>query len=152
MESDQFKIYVDRLRGEKSETISFNLDATFLDVTEKDLTFSKEISVEGETYIADEYLIIRFSALTVATLPCSICNEGVDFPIELKNFYHTEPLEEIKGAIFDFKDLLRDTILLQAPLFAECIGGCQERSKVNKYFKESPAPTTNKEYFPFESL
>lgn len=147
---DQLKIYIDRLRDEKCEQISLLLPSEFMEISDRELIFSSPIEIEGEAYTADDFLILRLKAKTTFSLPCSICNEMITLPLELNNFYHTESLETIKGALFDFGEILRDTLLLDIPAFAECQSECPERKSVNKFFKkEEPL---SQEHFPFESL
>jgi cytochrome oxidase Cu insertion factor (SCO1/SenC/PrrC family) len=78
----------------------------------------------------------------------------VPINIEIDNFYHSEPLSEIKGAIYNFKDLLRETILLEVPSFAECEGNCPRRQEVSKYLKEPSDDQQDSEdgYQPFADL
>ncbi len=145
-----FKIYADRLQGGQVEKINFQADSDFLDIKETDLTFPKPISIRGETYLADDHLVLHLKAETEVKVPCSICNEAFIIPISLHDFYHTVPLEELKSAIFDFRELLREDLLLQIPQFAECSGGkCPERSSLSKY---SAKKEKQDEQFPFSQL
>lgn len=144
-----FKIYADRLKGGQVEKISFTAPSDFLEIKESDLSFPHPIAIQGEAYIAEDHLIVHLQAHTQAKIPCSVCNEPFTFQIDVPDFYHTIPLEELKSAIFDFSLLLREDILLQIPHFAECSKGkCPERSSLSKYtIKEK-----HDEQFPFSSL
>ena len=55
---------------------------------------------------------------------------------------------------YNFKNLLRETILLEVPSFAECEGGsCPKRKEYNKYLKESSNEQSEDEgYQPFADL
>ena len=75
-------------------------------------------------------------------------------PICIQNFYYSEPLSSIKTGIYCFKDLLRETILLEVPAFAECSkGGCSKREEYHKYIKEfSDHSSAEEGYRPFADL
>jgi DUF177 domain-containing protein len=138
MDIEGFKIYVDRLNDGKVENIHETFDPAFLEQQKDDLLYSKDVEVEGETYIAENELLIHLDVHTEATVPCTVCNQPVDVPIDLKNMYLIESLENAKSGIFIFKDLLREAILLEAPAFAECSNGnCPEREKLSNYFADS---------------
>jgi uncharacterized metal-binding protein YceD (DUF177 family) len=150
-----FKIYVDQLRDGHEKKIKETLAPDFLDVQESDLEFKKTIELKGEAYTADQELILHWNILAEALLSCSICNGKVPVEIKIDDFYHSEPLEEIKGAIFNFKNLLRETILLEVPAFAECNqGDCPRRKEVSKYLKDPSQSQSDEEegYQPFADL
>lgn len=154
--NEAFKIYIDQLRDGHSEKISENLDPEFLGVREEDLNFVDPVDVEGEAYLADNDLVLHLDVHTLATIPCAICNEAVKVPIDLTNFYHTTPTVEIKSGIFNFRETLRENILLNTPLFAECNNGqCPEREELKKFFRENDSPNKDSEdegYHPFAHL
>jgi len=152
---DQFKIYVEQLREGQETEINEVLAPDFLEINEPDLAFDQPISLEGVAYIADKELILNWNIRTEALVPCTICNEPVSTEIVIHNFYHSEAMEEIKTGIFNFKSLLRETILLEVPPFAECNqGNCSARKEVAHYLKEpSEKETVDKEgYQPFADL
>jgi uncharacterized metal-binding protein YceD (DUF177 family) len=152
---DVFKIYIEQLHDGREEKIHEKLDPGFLKIDEPDLSFEKPIELDGVVYLAEQELIIHWNIKTEAIVPCSICNEGVQVPIRIENFYYSEPVAEIKSGIYNFKDLLRETILLEAPPFAECNGGhCPKRKEYRKYLKEpSNQPSDQEEgYHPFADL
>ncbi len=143
-----FKIYIDRLKGGCAEKIAEVVTSDFLDVKEKELTFPGPVSISGDAYLADGHLVIRLQATAEAWLPCSICNEPTKVPIEVKDFYHTEPLEDLRNPVYNYAEALRESILLAVPLFTECHqGNCPERENVSKYFKPP-----GKDIFPFANL
>ncbi|EFB42517.1 MULTISPECIES: YceD family protein [Parachlamydia] len=130
-----FKIYVDRLKtGDKVE-IHETVSPDFLDVHEDELSFKKPVVVDGEAYLAGDELILHLQAEAEAHIPCAICNEDVSVGVFLESFYHAEPLAKIKTGIFDYQELLRESILLETPEFVECEGNCPKREKFKKYLK-----------------
>lgn len=148
---DIFNIYIDRLYDGHTEELEEEVDPDFLEVKENDLSFSDPLFLKGEAYIADDELILHFSVTTYATLPCSICNELVKAAIQELDFYHAEPLNEIKTGVFNFKELLREVILLDAPAFAECNDGdCPRRKEIEKYLKVEGEG--DDQYRPFANL
>ncbi len=158
--SDIFTIYIDRLKSGHTTLIEETIPSDFLGVEEKDLQFTDPVKVKGETYLADDHLILHFKIETSATLPCSACNEKFKLPVIIDNFYHAEPIKELKTGVFDYKEALREAILLQVPPFAECHGGkCPERESIAKFLKpseetEGKKPEKEKPvvYFPFQDL
>lgn len=140
MHCDSFKIYVDRLNGGKVERIQERLPPDFLEQKSEELAYNKEVSVEGEAYIADGELIIHLNIETTVELPCKICNSRVELPVNLTGIYIVEPVQSIKSGIYSFKNRLREAILLEAPNYVECSNGrCPERSEQERYFAEGEA-------------
>lgn len=152
---DEFKIYVEQLREGRERKFHEILPPDFLEMQEPDLSFKKPVVLEGVAYLAENELIIHWDVKTEALIPCSICNEPVSVPIHVQNFYYSEPLADIKTGIYYFKDLLRETILLEVPPFTECQDGqCPKRQEYAKYLKESssPQPDQDEGYQPFADL
>jgi uncharacterized metal-binding protein YceD (DUF177 family) len=151
---DDFKIFVEQLRNGHERKIEEVLDPEFLDIHEKDLSFRKKVYLKGKAYLAEDELILHWDAQTEAEISCSICNEPVSIGIQIQDFYHAEPLSEIKTGIFNFKDLLRETILLEVPPFAECHQGkCPKRKEIKKYLKDPSKKGLDEErYHPFADL
>lgn len=152
---DEFKIFVEQLREGNEQTIQEKLTPDFLDIQDKELIFDKEVELTGKAYLAQDELILYWNIYTTAKIPCPICNEMVNFSVAIENFYASEPLDEIKTGIYNFKDLLRETILLEVPLFMECQGGkCPKRKELAKYLKQPTDQVTNQEegYQPFADL
>lgn len=149
--SDNFNIYVDRLYDGHTEVIDETVSPDFLDIHERDLAFNDPLLLKGEAYLAEDELILHLSITTYATIPCSICNEPVKVEIKEFNFYQAEPLKEIRAGVFNFKELLREVILLDVPAFAECDGGeCPRRKEIEKYLKVEGEG--DDEYRPFANL
>lgn len=142
---DFFKIFVEQLRDGHTESITESFDPAFMDVEERELSFQDKVDFKGSAYLADDTLVIKFDASTKATLLCAVCNQPVKVDITVNDFYSAIPLDEIKGAIYNFKDLLRETILLEIPTFAECEGNCPRRKEIAKYLKKPPATENSKD-------
>jgi uncharacterized metal-binding protein YceD (DUF177 family) len=134
---DTFKIYLHRLRDGHEERIEESLSPGFLDIHEADLAFKSPITLKGSVAVADETLVLTLAIETEAIMPCAICNRNVNVKILIPDFCHTENLADIKGGIFDYKEILREGILLELPYTAECNGGgCSERAALAKYFTQ----------------
>lgn len=152
---ESLKIYIDRLKDGQKQKIEETLPPDFLDVTEEELVFEDPVHVQAEAYLAEDHLVIHLNIETAACLPCCICNDTVRIPVIIKNIYLTEPLEEIKGAIYDCTNATRESILLQTPRFAECNSGkCPEREHVKKFINNNENSSSEKEitHFPFADL
>ena len=154
--NEAFKIYVDQLKDGHSEQISEELDPKFIEVKEEDLAFIDPVHVNGEAYLAEDELVLHLDVDTLATIPCAICNTLVKVPVELKNFYHTVEEAELKSGIYNFKEMLRENVLLSVPLFAECNEGkCPEREVLKKFFRDEDSPDSKSGddgYHPFAHL
>jgi uncharacterized metal-binding protein YceD (DUF177 family) len=147
---DNFKIYIDRLRAEE-EKIEEILSPFFMQIEESDLAFKEPIELKAKAYLTDDNLVFQFTCITTALMPCAICNEDVKIKIEVKENCQIEPLENIKGGIFDFKEIVREAILLELPLITECHeGNCPERANMAKYLSKNNNRET--EAHPFSDL
>lgn len=152
---ERFCIYVDQLHDGRETVINEVIEPTFLHISESDLIFKKNVSVQGKAYLASDDLVLHLDIKAEALIPCSICNELVPIDIDVENFYFTEPLSEIKSGIFSFEELLRETILIEVPLFAECNEGhCPQRNELAKFMKEPNGKGGRSEdtYQPFSDL
>lgn len=149
---DTFKIYIEQLRDGHIEKIEEIFQPDFLDIEEKELSFRDDVLLKGEAYLAEDMLVLNLHANTQAVLLCSICNAPVKVNVNVQGFYYAEPLAEIKGGVFNFKEILREAILLEIPQFVECEGKCPRRSEISQYLKE-PAEKAKQEedegYHPF---
>lgn len=147
MKNDLCEIFIDRLRRGEVEEIQLTLPPSFLGVEEENFRYLEDLKVKGEAYLADEMLIFSLAIRCEAEMPCSICNEWARFNIEVANFYHAVPTSEIKGAVFQYGDLVRESLLLETPHFVECHEGkCPRRKDVAKYLQEDEG------YRPFTDL
>lgn len=149
----ELHIYIDRLKTGQKEKISENISSDFLEIDEQDLAFNKVFKIEAEAYLANDHLIIRFTLNISAFIPCSICNKMTENILKLDNTCFSIALSEIKGAVFDFTDEIRSTILNLVPSFSECNqGNCPDRSILKKYLTppvKDGSSKTKDVYFPF---
>ena len=156
MSEDYFNIYSDQLKEGGIEYLDETFPPSFLDVNERDLSFTSPVMLKGQAYLAEDTLILNLNIQTVATISCLVCNEPVQLKIEIDNFYHAVPLQEIKSGVYNLRELLRETILVETPLLAECHNGkCPQRQELKKYFKkENPLTLKNGEegHNPFADL
>ncbi|MEI6242655.1 MAG: hypothetical protein WCP39_04530 [Chlamydiota bacterium] len=142
-------IYIDQLKDDHKEKVDKTFSSVFLELEEAELHFLSGIHVDGEFYLTSTHLIIHLNIQAEATLPCSICNKPASYSIEVEGFYHTEPLENIPSSVFDYKEIVREAVLLEVPLFLECKNGhCPERENMEKYIKKEKQKTLE-EHFPF---
>jgi uncharacterized metal-binding protein YceD (DUF177 family) len=157
MKDERFKIFVEQLRDGHIEKLVEQFPADILGVKEKDLAFVDPIGIKGEAYLADDMLVLHLDVHTFATIPCLICNEPVKVEIAIKGFYHAIPIEEIKGSVYNFQEILRETVLLETPALAECNEGkCSQRQSVQKYLRKEGSTKNNERneegYRPFADL
>ena len=152
---DRFKIYVDRLKDHDLK-IHETFKPDFLDVEEGDsLKFPYPVALKGEAYLADDNLVMHLDVATQGEVPCTVCNEMTKVDIVIPEFYLAVPLEEVKGGIYDYSEMLREEILLAVPQFAECSDGiCPQRKELEKFLKkpgEEDSPEEER-YHPFADL
>jgi uncharacterized metal-binding protein YceD (DUF177 family) len=153
MRVDAFNIYVEQLRDGNVEEIDESFPPAFLDVKEEGLSFVDSVKVTGEVYLAGEELVLHFALSAHGLIPCSICNEPVKMDIEIQDLYHAEPLAEIKTGIYNFREVVREAILLETPAFTECGGNCPKRQEIKKYLKDPQEKSVDEDrYHPFKDL
>jgi len=149
MNTSPLKVYIDRLKNDETEQIFENIEPKLQEAQEEELSFTDEIIVSGQAYLANEHLILDLKVKASAKMPCSICNEKATNQIELKDFKQTVELSEIPSAVYDYGDEVRNAILLKIPQFLECNQGkCPSRKDVKKFLKESESNT----HSPFSDL
>ncbi len=137
---ERFKIYVEQLRDGHVEKLAETFEPAILEVQDADLSFTEPVEVRGEAYLADDMLVMHVDAHTYGNIPCRICNESVKVKVEFEGFYHAVPLDEVKGGIYNYHTVLRETLLLEVPPLAECHQGkCPQRKTMQKYFKKENA-------------
>lgn len=151
---DSFKIYVDQLKHGRERVIHEVYPSTFIDVNDPELSFGKNVVVDGIAYLAEQELVIDCNIEAQSFIPCSICNELVEVPISIEHYYHIVPLSEIKSGIYSMQECLREAILLEVPAFAECCeGNCPKRSQFARFLKKpSPQDDDDEKYYPFDHL
>ena len=154
--ADLCVIPIEHVKEGKSVALDHVYDSASLDLGDKDLTFDPDITVKGNAYLAEDHLVLQLNISGAASLPCLVCNKPVKVPFNHKNLYITKPLTDIHAGRFDFKEELREAILLEFPSFAECEdGNCPERKTIECYLKHPSLSETKKkddQYFPFHSL
>ncbi len=144
----EFHILIDRLKGGQTHKIDLNESPAFLGPDEPELKFHRPVFVKGEAYLTDDHLIIHLKAETRIQMPCAVCNEMIEIELKVDDFYHAEPISEIRGAIFDFQGALRESLLIELPRTAECGGKCKERESIAPYIKSENERT----HFPFTDM
>lgn len=153
---DTFIICLERLRDGKSYPLALDATPAMLDIGDDELTFGPSIQVQGSAYLAEDHVVVQVSVQGSAQLACSVCNQPVKIPFKLKNVYMTKPLADTLGGRYNFKEDLREAILLEIPSFVECNEGeCPQRVELERYLKptslKSPKGKENT-YFPFGNL
>lgn len=156
MEVDNFTIYVDRLADGAVEAFDFEVPADFLEVNEPDLSYLSPVKIQGEAYTAEAELVLCIDMSVTAQRPCTLCSDPVKVPIEINHAYFAEPLETMKSGLFNFKELVRETILLETPSFVKCGGQeCKRKAELTKYLKSDDIKAKGNEgdeYLPFADL
>lgn len=134
---DTFKIFVYRLRDGQQEKITERLSPDFLEVSESSLSFISPVEIKGTATLADDVLVLELAVETEAVMPCAVCNQNTSVKISIPHFCYTESLSDIKGSVFNYKNALREGILLEVPFTAECNGGdCPERADLAQYLSQ----------------
>ena len=152
---DYFNIYADRLRGGQVENLERSYAPDFLQIEEKEVVFPDPINVAGQAYIANNDLVLHLDISTSVMVPCAICNESIRMPIAVKGLYQLIPLDEIRGGVYNIRELLRESVLIEVPLFAECNNGnCPHRGEIKKYLHQNSDHSEDAEegYHPFKDL
>ena len=143
----ELKIFIHRLKDDRTEKISGTLPSDLMGIHETDLAFDHPISLEGDAYLASGHLIIHLKIATSVRMPCTVCNEMVTLPISISNFYHSVDVSSLPEAVFDYTDTLREGILIEVPKYVECNNNaCPERQSIQSFLKE------DRTYYPFSKL
>lgn len=144
-----FKIYIDRLKDDDTEQIYEVIDNALFDIAEKELQLTGKVTVSGQAYLAKNHLILELKVKAKALLPCSICNKPTEVPLVVEDFNHIQEICEIKSAVWDYTDEVRNAFLLKVPQFTECHDGkCPGRKEITKYLAEDSPPL----HTPFSGL
>jgi len=156
MEVDSFTVYIDRLADGSVESLDLALPADFLEVNDGDLSYQSPIQLKGQVYVAETDLVMCFDIKALANMRCTLCNEPVTVPIDLKKIYFAESLETMKSGLFSFKELVRETILIETPRFVKCGGkDCKQKNQFTKYLRteeDIAKENEGKDYRPFADL
>lgn len=151
--NEAFKIFIKQLESGQTENIDLTVEPDFFEIEERDLSFEDPVQITGQAYLTDDHLVLHISAKTQASVRCCICNEPDKVVLEIKDVYHTEPLENIRDGAFDFHPPLREALLLELPSTVECNkGSCPERKTMNNYLKKEKSDNKDDVYFPFSDL
>lgn len=149
---ERFAVYVDRLRDGTEELIDETVPASLFDLGEQ-VSDDDQVKIHGKAYLADHSLVIQVNIEATVQLRCVICNELFPFKIELNNLYITPEEEACRSGIFQFKEALREEIVLEIPLYAECHGGsCPERHSMKPYLKEGSSDSDEETQQPFKEF
>ncbi len=149
------KIYVEQLRGGKTQSLQESIAPSFLAIDEPELSFVDPVVIEGEAYLAHEELVVQVKVSTKARIPCRVCNELFKYDIVVPKLVHVQPIEGFKRGYFDISEMLREAILLEVPPIAECHGGhCPSRGELEGYLRQTVAEDSVEEegYHPFKDL
>lgn len=150
--SDPFKILIDRLKGGNTQKLEETLDPAFLGPDEPELRFVSKAKVTGEAYVTDSHLIIHLKAHVKISMPCAVCNQMIEKDLKVDNYYQAEPLEEIRGAIYDYSESLREALMIEIPRTVECNNGkCPERATIEPYLRAKNR-TEKTTHFPFADM
>lgn len=152
--SSKLIIYLERLKEGESTEIDETLSPEELMLEDDLLKFMPQIRLEGSAYLAEDHVVLQLDVVAGAKLGCSVCNQDVLIPIELKNTYITKELSSLKGGLFHYLEDLRELILLEAPSFVECnSGNCPEREEISSFLKKEKSDDSQMQvHFPFGDL
>ncbi len=138
-------VYIDRLRNGHEVLLEEKEAPTFLDIdNDPEIRPSGDVSFSGKAYLAGDWLVIQGSISTQLTMVCAMCNDPFQFPIHIDEWIHEEAIENIKGGIFSYADLVREAILLEVPYIGMCGGTeCLRIDEVKKYLVRPTAEDTD---------
>ena len=144
-----FHIEISRLRLAGSLPFEAEAFPSFMDLESTDpLRYEGKIHVKGKIDYNPDTLHLHLTLKATANLPCVICQNPVKVEVEVRDVHHVEMLDEVLGLELDFGDFVRDSILLETPQRAECLGKCPERDTLSKHFAKEKSIQNN----PFEGL
>lgn len=148
---ERFYVHIGRLKAGQTEKIEESVSVELFEFPECEMQFLDPVHLCGEAYVADDELVIRLDLEVRVRIPCRICNDPVEVATKVKDFYHVQPLGEIKDDHFMIRDLVRDTLLLETVELVECEGKCPRSEEFKKYIKESDE-VLDETYRPFTDL
>lgn len=150
--NSSFQIWIDRLKSGQNQLINESFAPDFLDVREEELQLNSPVIVTGVAYLTESELILRLNASTKVMMPCAICNRMIELDLSIKDCYHAQPIEKINSGIYDYRDLLRESLLIELPQYVECNQGkCPDRKIIAPYMREKQKEEPNT-HFPFSTL
>lgn len=151
--SEIYKISINSLQSGKTDRFEGKLDPSFLGIQEPELQFIDPVLVRGKAYIVDDFLMIHLSAKTFATMPCASCNQMKKMEILLENFRINESLDSFSGD-YDFREALKEALLLELPQYLECEeGSCPEKKNLKPFIKKRSKDENKASiHYPFSQL
>lgn len=147
-----FIIFVHHLVGGRVEEIEESLNPSFLEVEEPDLSFRDPILMKGTAELSEESIFLKLKLDTAVLLPCAICDQKIKVPLVISDIYHVEDISELKGDLFDFKEVVREEILLSLPQIVECGGNCPERAALAPFLTPAKKEFVEEKIYPFKDL
>lgn len=146
------RLFLDRIRAQGCEKIDVRLPPDFIDLHEEELVFADPITVEGEVYLAGEEVVIALRAETVIRMPCAICNAPVALPLQ-NAWTSVEPVDSFRHGVIDLREMVRENLLIEVPLVAECEpGNCPERKVLAPYLRQEQEEREETGFHPFADL
>ena len=73
-------IHIDRLKEGKSLKIEETFSPKDLDLGDDSLKFDSRIEIKGNTYLAEDHLVIQLDIKGSAIMPCLVCNKETKIP------------------------------------------------------------------------
>jgi len=144
-----FYIEISRLRLAGSLPFQAEAPASFMDLKKEDpLHYEGKVNVKGKIDYNPDTLHLHLTLQATANVPCIICQNPVKVEVEVRDVHHVEMLDEVKGLELDFADFVRDTLLLETPQRAECLGKCPEREVLKEHFAKEDSVKKS----PFDGL
>ena len=137
-----FKIFTEQLRDGRKEKIDLTIAPDFLDMHEAEISLSSPVEIRGEAYVTETHLIFHLDAKVEIVMPCAICNQPTSLILRAQNIYSTLPLDTLPSTIYDYRDLIREELVLLVPQFIECQKGrCPARADLEHYTKKPDVPS-----------
>ena len=130
-------IHLSSLSGGKTEVIEHVIASSLLDIDDEKLVFGKDVSINGQAYLVDNWLILQFDIWTQAETICGVCNEACQITCDISGSRCEVDLEEIKGGKFDYLPFIRESILLEVPFYPLCGQDvCTRREEIEPYLSK----------------
>lgn len=147
------EIVVDRLHDGHIEEIDCELSSAFLDLREEEVVFPAPISVRGSVYSTGDHLIFDYDVATRVQMPCSICNRPVEIDLVVREGQAVEEISHCPAGIWDCREVVRESLLLELPPFVECEkGNCPRRAEIEPYLRKESGLDEEPRYHPFADL
>ncbi len=149
---DALTLFIDRLKNGSKQLIEGSFAPDFLELDEPELKCAHPVVLRLEAYIAEEHLVLHFSASTMVAMPCAICNAMILHPIRVENVVVPESLSDMTAGTYDVSPAVREALLIELPRTVECNQGrCPARVALEPYLR-SQARVEQTTHFPFSDL